>query len=180
MLFIEKYNTLNKYIRLSWNKHNMFNMLRLSLKYKKINKPRRRRKIKIFEYNLNLISFFKNYFGSLNFNHLFYIAKKAYNLTFLKKIVFFEKEVKKILNTKIDSVIFKINLVPTIFYIKQLITHNHILLNNKNIKHNNILLNSGDIINFNSDYFFNFINFKNYFNLFFSQNSEFLIKFFQI
>ena len=63
----------------------------------------------------------------------------------------FSKKVKPFLiklNCRLDMILFKTQLFPTIFAVKQFLSHEGILINNKKIKNGNLILKEGDIISF--------------------------------
>jgi ribosomal protein S4 len=64
----------------------------------------------------------------------------------------FAKKVKPFLiklNCRLDIILYKTQLFPSVFAVKQFLSHEGIFVNNKKIKNGNFVLKEGDIISFN-------------------------------
>jgi len=141
-----KYSThrKRKFIRMSWNKYNLFN-LRTFFKF---NQWTKKKDLKL-TYKKRLITKqrLRRYYGHLREKQFYKIYKMACGYRGRPT-----KNLLKFLETRLDSVLFRINFAPSIFASNQLINHGHILVNGKKVTKPGYFVKKGDIIqaNYNS------------------------------
>lgn len=107
-------------------------------------KPKKVYLKRIFKYKLEEKQKLRYFYGNISFKKLKMfknISKKKSNNLSLNFI--------KLLESKLDVVLYRSNLIDNIFVCKYLIKNGCILINNKIIKNNNYFLKKGDIIKFN-------------------------------
>ena len=97
-----------------------------------------------YKYKLQEKQKFKYFYGDLSLKLLKKINKKTKKINSYKKYINFIK----ILESKLDIVIYRSNLINNIFQIQKLIKNNKVLVNNKIITDINFMISPGDIIKF--------------------------------
>lgn len=128
-------------IKLSKLKNKKWNLFKKRLKFKKVIKPEKRKKL--FQKRLFEKQQLKNFYGCLpeyQLKNLFQnLNKKIDKINIFKKFII-------LLEQRLDINIVRLKLAKTIFQSKQLINHKKIKVNNKIISKPNFLLKKGDII----------------------------------
>ncbi len=126
---------LSKLTRKKWS------LFKKRLKYKKEIKPEKRNRFfqkRLFE--KQQFKFFYRCLPKYQIKNLFKKLKKKKS-----QINIFENFIL-LLESRLDVVVFRLNLAKTIFESKQLINHGKIKVNNKIVNKPNFLLKKGDII----------------------------------
>lgn len=107
-------------------------------------KPKKIYLKRIFKYKLEEKQKLRYFYGNLNLKKL-----KMFNNIAKKKTNNLSLNFIKLLESKLDVVLYRSNVIHNIFVCKYLIKNGYIVINNKTIKNNNYFLKSGDIIKFN-------------------------------
>lgn len=101
----------------------------------------------ISEYGIRLLTKqkLKKYYGYINesqFKKLYHQSLKFAGKTSENLLILLER--------RLDTVLFRLNFTPTIFSSRQLITHGHVLINNKKVTIPSFMVKIGDIISISS------------------------------
>jgi len=148
-----KYSTNRKFIRMSWNKYNLFNITR----YYKYNNYQHKKRLKIrsliYKNKLLAKQRLRRYYGNISEIEL----KKLLRLAAWYRNKFYKRYTNKPiqdyllinLERRLDTALFRIHWVPSIFASRQLISHGHILVNGKKISSCGYILSANDLIQIN-------------------------------
>jgi ribosomal protein S4 len=150
---ISKYNTNRKFIRMSWNKYNLFNTVKYPRHRNYFQPKRLRLRNLIYKSKLLAKQRLRSYYGNLSEIEL----KKLLKLAAWGRNKFYKTyKTRPIqdylllnLERRLDTIIFKLQWAPSIFTSRQLINHGHILVNGKIIKSCGYILSINDLIQVN-------------------------------
>ena len=115
-------------------------------KIKKFNTPennKKKKRVTLSEYAIRLQAKqkLKKYYGNITEKQFYNLYKKASNHK--GKV---GESLITLLERRLDSVIYRMNFVPTFHAARQLINHGHILVNGRKVNIPSYLLREGDII----------------------------------
>lgn len=152
---ISKYNTSRKFIRMSWNKYNLFNAIKYARQKRKIYFKPKKLRIRSLIYKNKLIAKqrLRGYYGNLSEIELKKLLKLAawgrnkFYKTFKSRPL--QDYLLLNLERRLDTVLFRLGWVPSIFTSRQLINHGHILVNGKQIRSCGYLLSVNDLVHIN-------------------------------
>ena len=131
-----------KLTKVKWQK--TYLKTKISQKYLS-KKPKKIYLKRIFKYKLEEKQKLRYFYGNISFKKL----KMFHNISKKKTNNNLSLNFIKLLESKLDVVLYRSNLINNIFVCKYLIKNGSILINNKTIKNNNYFLKNGDIIKFN-------------------------------
>jgi len=150
-----KYSTKRKYIRMSFNKYNIYNLA----SFYKVNRyfKKKRFKIRSYIYKSKLLAKqrLRRYYGNLRELQLKKLYRLAiwYRKKFNKKSLSVKKYLLMNLERRLDAALFRLCLTPSIFASRQLISHGHVLVNGKKVRTPSYMLNVNDLIQINKKSF---------------------------
>jgi small subunit ribosomal protein S4 len=156
-----KYSTKRIFIRMSWNKYNLFNVI----KYYKYNfyMPKKRLRLRNIIYKNKLLAKqrLRRFYGNLSEKELKGLLKLSAWYRNKFSIRYESRLIKNYLlinlERRLDAVLFHLKWAPTIFASRQLINHGHVLVNDKIIKSAGYILSANEFIQINKKSI-NFVN----------------------
>jgi Ribosomal protein S4 and related proteins len=139
---INKYSKTRPYFSMSFNKYNLYNLKFLNkttLFGKKVRKFKKR--MTIYKRQLMAKQRLRKYYGNLKESQFYSLYKKA---SFYKGAP--SSNLFILLERRLDVILFRAGFVPSIYSSRQLISHGHILVNNKKVTIPSYMVQNNDVI----------------------------------
>jgi small subunit ribosomal protein S4 len=140
---LNKYSTTRQFISMSFNKYNLYNLISLK---KNIFSKKKNKRITIYKRQLTAKQRLRRYYGNIKENQFYSLYKKASLYKGSPSSNLFI-----LLERRLDVILFRSNLVSSIYTSRQLISHGHVLVNNNKVTVSSYLVQDGDLIQINKN-----------------------------
>lgn len=138
---LNKYSTTRQFISMSFNKYNLYNLN--SLNKNNFSKKRKKR-MTVYKRQLMAKQRLRRYYGSIRENQFYSLYKKASLYKGSPSSNLFV-----LLERRLDVIIFRSGFAPSIYSSRQLISHGHVLVNNKKVTISSYIVQNNDLIQIN-------------------------------
>ena len=136
---LNKYSTTRQFISMSFNKYNLYNLN--SLKKNVFSKKKRKQRMTVYKRQLTAKQRLRRYYGNIREHQFFSLYKKAALYKGSPSSNLFI-----LLERRLDVIIVRSGFAPSIYASRQLISHGHILVNNKKVTISSYIVQNNDLI----------------------------------
>jgi len=138
---LNKYSTTRQFISMSFNKYNLYNLSSLN---KNLFSKKRKKRMTVYKRQLMAKQRLRRYYGSIREKQFFSLYKKASLYKGSPSSNLFV-----LLERRLDVIIFRSGFAPSIYSSRQLISHGHVLVNNKKVTISSYIVQNKDLIQIN-------------------------------
>ncbi len=138
---LNKYSTTRQFISMSFNKYNLYNLTSLN---KNLFSKKRKKRMTVYKRQLMAKQRLRRYYGSIREKQFFSLYKKASLYKGSPSSNLFV-----LLERRLDVIIFRCGFAPSIYSSRQLISHGHVLVNNKKVTISSYIIQNNDLIQIN-------------------------------